>query len=191
MQIIEKIDKYLTEKVSSGYFKNKYGYDKYTYFAILLWGATMYIDYDNMPSGSGNMKELEEAVNEFLVHLKNNNGDINASEVAEMIEWFCEGAPLTDGSYVLSKKLYDKLMINGQTKLNHELNVIKRSSDKITKIKPNRWMSFTMSDLSKNAWHGDHTLEYTLPKGTKVIFADSIADDYEVIINSNEILKLK
>lgn len=185
MRLVEYINESKENyKLDSKYYKNKYGYDKYSYLAVLLWGNLMYMTYDYLKSGKcPDFDDFEREINATLKRVK---GHPPGSDVVmEELEWYCEGAG-KGGIKHLTKNLYDTWMHNAETKLKKPIKIGRASDKGMNNIKPNSWISFTVKDPKT---YGENVNEYYLDKGAKVIFADGIADHGEIIINSNELKK--
>lgn len=158
-------------------FQNKWGYSKLQFAMIRAWGGVLYLDYDQLPSGPGNLAAISGDIEEYLNAVKQDDEDT----VAEFEEWFQEGAKKGGKAY-LTKQAFDTVMHTAERALDKELVVYKTGNGDRSKA---RWISTT----TRKGAYQDYGAEasYTLPKGTKVIFADGIADNDEVIIHTSEL----
>lgn len=157
----------------------KNGYSKIQYAMIRLWGGILYLEYDNLPSGSGNLKAISEDIDDYLDALEQHDEDL----IEELEEWFQEGAYKNDKA-CLTKTLYDEIMHSAEREIDSEL-IVYKSGNKTGDS--DRWKSFT-TDKDGYSHLGNQTT-YILPKGTKVIYADGIADKNEIIIHSKNLPK--
>ena len=167
----------LLSELFESVFQNKWGYTKLQFAMIKAWGGLLYLDYNQLPNGQGNLDAISSDIDEYLNAVKQD--DIDA--VADFEEWFQEGAK-KGGKVHPTKQAFDKVMHTAERALDTELVVYKTGDGDRTTA---RWISTT---TRKGAYqdYGNETM-YTLPKGTKVIFADGIADDDEVIIHTSEL----
>lgn len=143
-------------------------------------GFFLYMDYDYLPSGSGDIKELNNQI-EYYIELINKNDE---EEILDFDDWVQEGMSI-NGKKILTKNLYDKIMKSAQYSIKTPLTVYKTGINNNNK---KRWISTTLNKGLYKNWEGEEQ-EYVLPKGTKVIHADGIADNKEVIIHSTELKK--
>lgn len=139
-------------------------------------GDILYLDYDHLPRGKSSRAELRPHLSDYV------EGD--RAEQEELADWFQEGAPLKGGKHVFTKDILDDIFHSCEKTLTEEL-VVYKSGERTHS--GDRWISTSTlkgayKDLGKE-------VKITLPKGAKVIFADGIADDHEVIINTSEIPK--
>ena len=160
-------------------YANKWGYSKIQFAAIRLWGGVLYLDYDSLPLGQGNLDQFSVEVNDYLSALKSNDEDA----IVEFEEWCQEGAK-KGGKSLLTKQVFDSILHSAERTIDKEIVIFKSGKKNHTS---DRWISTTLakgrySDL------GDEQ-QYTLPVGTKVIFADGIADEDEVIIHTSKLPK--
>lgn len=163
----------------SSNFSNKFGYDSNQFTMIKLWGALLYLGYDNLPGGPGYLNELKPHLLKYLQALEDEDDD----EREELNDWFDEGAKM-NGKALLTKNLVDKVFHSCEKEIDEEL-IVYKSGEKTHK--DDRWIS-TSTKKGQYKSYGPE-VEYKLPIGTKVIFADGIADKNEVIINTSELPK--
>jgi hypothetical protein len=158
-------------------YQNKWGYDKFQYAMIKMWGGVLYLDYEYLPRGQGNIKNLEAEVNEYLDAHKRND----LESVQDLEEWFQDGAK-RNGKVFFTQDMLDDVLHSAETAITAPITVYK-SGEKTHKN--DRWISTTLdSDQYK---HMGKEQKYDLPVGTKVVFADGIADKNEVIIHTSEL----
>jgi hypothetical protein len=164
--------------------ENKWGYNLLQWGCIKLWGGVLYLDYPHLPRGPGNLSFVENAFRDLARDVKEGNDE----EVDDFNEWAQEGMK-TKGNKApnLTKELYDKIMRTAERETTKPLTLHREG-----KIFDNGWTSTSLT--SRKAGVGDsgteqHTFE--IPVGTKVIFADGIADKDEVIVDSAILKALK
>jgi hypothetical protein len=159
---------------------NKFGYDTVQSCLVHAWGGTLYLDYDGLPSGSGDKNQLLRHLEKDYVRAVEND---DQETLMDLQEWLGEGAPLKLGSqrreYLLTKQLCDIIYTSCLKPLDKDLVIYKSGDGKNS----GRWISVT---INKGQYldYGEEK-EYTLTKGTKVIFTEGLCDDGELIINSS------
>lgn len=178
-----RLKQYIYESLDPSLYKNKYGYGPFTFFAIYLWGALLYMTEHYLPNTkSYDESQAEEFAIETLKHIKSGN----KLEIEKEMDWWSDGAPIDNGRILLTRQLFDKWISKAEKQISKPL-IIKRYSKNMKQIDKNRWMSFTIGTESYSHQGPEHI--YELQKGAKVIYADGIADKDEIIIRSDELLK--
>lgn len=184
-QLKEELPKLLAERTE--FWEKQFGYSKIQWFFIKQWGRILYLGYRGLPSGpitpSG---KLIEYVNEYIDILKGKKSEMDEMEFEE---WVQEGMSV-DKKILLTKETLDSIFHSCEVPLKEELTVYKTGKTKFPENNP-RWISVTTREDYDYSWTGDpkNRSTYVLPKGTKVIYADGIADDNEIIIHSEELKK--
>jgi len=156
-------------------------YDIIQEFIITQWGRLLYLDWETLPT-TGNTNKLK-----LIPHIQYFH-DITTKEDEEAIEEFEEW--VAEGMYVnnyplLTLQLFNEIMTSCQVPLENEIEVYRYSDDHI--LKPNKWIS--MTTIKDNSPYSGKMIEYTLMPGILIIDAHGLADDNEIIINTNELLK--
>ena len=152
-------------------------------FFIMCWGKLLYIDYTTLPMGKDetqnpdSMRELRKVMAEY--HTLDDDG------LEEMDEWIGEGGPMNGRrNYLFSRATIDAVFTGAQHKV-AEAFTLYRFDHTPNTLRPNSWISLTRKD---HGYDGARS-EFHMEPGDLIIDADELADEDEVIVNTNELLK--
>ena len=146
---------------------------------ILAWGNLLYLGYHSLPENSKKVSDsLFKSTMEDYWRL-----DKDSEEFEDMSDWFSDTPPrLNDGTPLFDKgRLRDSFEVIAQKyPAKTPLTLYRTSREAETGINSYTTEKGQYSNL------GYKEREYLLPIGTKVIWADGIADDNEVIWNPSQ-----
>lgn len=150
-------------------------------FVIKAWGKLLYLDYLSLPEGSDESSnhELIKLAKEYEAAEKSGDED----QIDELDDWINEGCKMKNGKYLLSKKTIDAILSSAQHKAGKNLTLY-RFDHQENKLKPNAWISMTRNS---KGYSGNSTT-YEIKPEDLIIDAHGLADDQEVIINTNLLL---
>ena len=148
-------------------------YEAWEHGVIRAWGNIFYMDYHSM-SKSGKTQSLNQLKKDFATLQKT---DPNSSKYEELQDWFQEygkrgGVPL------FNKKTMDDIFLSIAKKTPAPIDfIIYRTSNK----EQDGVNSYTTEKGAYLDWAQGSERAYMIPKGTPIIFADTDADDNEII----------
>jgi hypothetical protein len=171
---------------------------------LKFWGSLGYSKYDDLVKNNSK-KISEEKLLNCIIKLKNSK------------ERGCEVDTVSEEmAHNLNERIFDEVMefSSSENAISNivVLKAISGAIDSIEKIAPNRWMSFTMNpefnyetvinepesfvqhDSYFDMCDSDLGISYiviSLPLGFKYVNTRGLCDKNEILINSNEILKLQ
>ena len=150
-------------------------------FVIKAWGKLLYLDYLSLPEGSDESSnpELISLAKEYEAAEKTKD----ETKIDELDDWINEGCKMKNGKYLLSKKTIDIILSSAQHKAGKTFTLY-RFDHKENKLKPNAWISMTRNS---KGYSGNSTA-YEIKPDDLIIDAHGLADDQEVIINTNILL---
>ena len=159
-----------------------FNYDLIQEFIIRSWGKLLYLDYLLLPKGSdmSDAEEFVELAEEFLYLTHKKDEDA----LVELDEWISEGAPMKDGRYLLSRTTVDAVLASCQHAAGTGM-ILYRFDHTPSTLQPNSWISLTKNP---SGYSGKRT-EHHLSKTSKIIDTRGLADEGEVIISTNELIK--
>jgi len=148
-------------------------YETWERGVIRAWGDIFYLDYHSMPK-SGKTQPLARLKKDFQELL---NTDVDSYEYEELQDWFQEygkrgGVPL------FNKKVMDDVFASIAKKTPAPFDFIIYRTSKIEQDGVN---SYTTEKGAYLNWAQGVERAYLIPKGTPIIFADTDADDNEII----------
>ena len=148
-------------------------YETWEHGVIRAWGNIFYLDYHSM-SKAGKTQSLNQLKKDFATLQKT---DPNSSKYEELQDWFQEygkrgGVPL------FNKKTMDDIFLSIAKKTPAPIDfIIYRTSNK----EQDGVNSYTTEKGAYLDWAQGSERAYMIPKGTPIIFADTDADDNEII----------
>ena len=140
---------------------------------IKAWGSIFYLDYHSMPRG-GKTQSMDQLKKDFALVFKT---DVNSDKFEELDNWIQEygnrgGVPL------FNKKVMDDIFMSIAKKTPAPFDfIIYRTTDK----EQDGVNSYTTEKGAYANQANGSEKAYLIPKGTPVIFADSDADNNEII----------
>ena len=149
-----------------------------TQAALKLWGNTMYMNYDGLPRGPGDLGAIRKDLAKYLQL----SYDKDEEQLFDMADWFGEGASIGRKPR-LTRDLYDQLLQSAAAPILDDLTLYKAGTGSLPA--QNRWLSTAVDPTAYK--HLGPTSKYTLPKGTSVIDTQGFADPNEIIIRSGAI----
>lgn len=155
-------------------------YSKLQRFVIQQWGKVLYLDYLSLPMG---VDETVRSTAELLNIVNDYESADGEDERLEIEEWVAEGAPLKNGRYLLSRKTVDAILSSAQHPAGTAMTLY-RFDVSPNPLKPNSWISLTR----KTSGYSGTATEYQIAPTDLIIDAHGLADDGEVIVNTNLLL---
>lgn len=151
-------------------------------FFIMCWGKLLYLDYEHLPDGPDTSTKY---ANEFK-KIMSRYHTLDDDELVEEDEWIGEGGRMKDGTALFTRKTVDAVLSSAQHKAGKKMT-LHRFMHNADKLRPNSWISMTTLD---HGYPGDRT-EYQIEPDDLIIDAHGLADDHEVIVNTNVLLGKK
>lgn len=150
-------------------------------FMIKSWGKLLYLDYLKLPSGEdmSNTPEFKSLVKDYA------NAEGNDDELEELDEWVNEGAPLTNGKYLINRQTVDVVLSSAQRQAGKRLTLF-RFNHTPSKLQPDSWISLTKNE---NGPYSGDKLTFNIDVDDLIIDAYDLADDEEVIVNTNVLIR--
>lgn len=158
------------------------GYTEVQEFIIKSWGKLLYLDYFTLPAGP-DMSSSEEFL-ELVMDYGGAEADGDEDEIETLDEWIGEGARLKNGKYLLSRKTVDAVLSSAQHKAGRQMTLY-RFDHTPSQLKPDAWISLTKVD---GGYDGKKS-EYAIEPDDMIIDALDLADEDEVIVSSNLLIR--
>ena len=151
-------------------------------FILLAWGQVMYLNYLGLRAGP-DLSRDPEFLAEIDEYLKDPHSEDN-------IDWVASACPII-GLGEISRATVDSLFKLCQTKAEKDFTLYRYDHDD-NALEDNSWISTSLHDKQQtNGFYGDKVSEYAIPKGMNIILTHGLADKDEVIMNTNDLKKLK
>lgn len=148
-------------------------YETWEHGVIRAWGNIFYLDYHSMPK-TGKTQSLNQLKKDFATL---QNTDPNSSKYEELQDWFQEygkrgGVPL------FNKKVMDNIFLSiaKKTPAPFDFIIYRTSNNEHDGVN-----SYTTEKGAYLDWAQGSERAYLIPKRTPIIFADTDADDNEII----------
>jgi uncharacterized ParB-like nuclease family protein len=180
---IIRVEKIINNNNNNRIASNNLGYDELQEAMIDLWGNQLYLNYDYLPSGAGNIETVKEDIHEYLT------GDQHTRDV--LMDKFANGGR----DLSLTVELVDSILHSCEREITEPMVIYKYPffGHRDTK-RPRGWISTTtIKDQYKGQYdttdipHEFMEQVWELPIGTRVIYAGGIADSDEIIINVDQL----
>jgi hypothetical protein len=138
---------------------------------LILWGKTLYMNIDSIPTKERPVSEAYELSHEIIkAHESGEWYDIDESE------WWEEGAPFKDGSAIFSRGLIERTLKNIESPLTEDKTFYRYTTHK------GKWKWVSVTE-NKGQYGGTETI-INLSKGTPIINTQGLCDDGEWLLRT-------
>jgi hypothetical protein len=144
----------------------------------MCWGKLLYLDYERLPQGK------DESKNPELKKLMATYHELDDDELEETDEWIGAGGSMDKGKVKLfSRATVDAVLHSAEHKASESFTLY-RFNHTENKLRPNSWISLSRKD---HGYDGARS-EFKIEPDDLIIDADELADEDEVIVNTNVLL---